>query len=426
MEFSPMLQFLFLSAAERSRHPAIARAIHQATHRAIRQGEKIGLLLAGLLACVSIALLACASVALPAQAAEPIRIGSFLSVTGGASFLGDPEKKTLELYVEKINAAGGVLGRPLRLVVYDDGTDAEKAASLAKRLIEQDGVDLVIGGSGTPTSLAAAALMEKAEMPYISLGGGVAITEPVRPWVFKVPHTDRMAAEKIIADIKSRGIRNIALLSENIGFGKSGRDQTLVVAAQAGIAILADEVYGPKDPDVTAQLTRIRNTPGVEALFIFGTGQGPALASRNIRQIGLNLPVYQSHGVASKEFLRLVGDAAEGMRLPAASLTVADQLDPGDPQRPVVLAFKAAYEEAFKTEATTFAGHAWDALHLAVAALNRAGSADKAKFRDALEATSGFVGTGGIFTFTPFDHLGLTLDAFHMVEIRNGGWVRLP
>lgn len=383
--------------------------------------------LASLLSIFVLAVTLLGGITGPARAQEPpIIIGSFLSLTGSASFLGEPEKKTLELYVEKINAAGGVLGRPLKLIVYDDATDAEKSASFAKRLIEQDGVDLVIGGSGTPTSLAAVPLMEKAGMPYLSLGGGVAITEPVRSWVFKVPHTDRMAAEKVVADMKSRGIQAIALLSENIGFGKSGRDQTLAAAERAGIRILADEVYGPKDPDVTAQLTRIRTTPGVEALFIFGTGQGPALASRNIRQMGLTLPVYQSHGVASKEFLRLVGDAAEGMRLPAASLTVADQLAADDPQRPVVLAFKAAYEEAFKSEVTTFAGHAWDALHLAIEALKRAGSTDKAQFRTALEATSHFIGTGGIFTFSPTDHLGLTLDAFHMVEVRNGDWKRLP
>ena len=233
----------------------------------------------------------CILAAGPVRAADPIRIGAFLSTTGMMSPMGDPEKKALEMEVERLNAGGGVLGRPLELVLYDDGSIPEKAATAARRLIESDRADVVVGGSGTPTSLAVLALMDKAEMPYLSLGGGVAIVEPVRRWTFKIPQTDRLAARKVFADMKRRGLTKVALLSENVGFGKSGRTQCVELAPSFGLDIVADETYAPRDPDVTPQMTRIRATAGVQALFVFGTGQGPAVVTRNIRQLGLDLPV---------------------------------------------------------------------------------------------------------------------------------------
>jgi branched-chain amino acid transport system substrate-binding protein len=358
-----------------------------------------------------------------AGAAEPIKIGAVLSVTGGAAFLGDPEKKTLELYVERLNKAGGVLGRKLELTIYDDAGAADKAASFVKRLIESDQVDVITGGSTTATTMAAVPLAEKAGVPFISMAGAVVIIEPVKPWVFKTPHTDRLAAEKVFADMKKRGFTKIGMISENAGFGKSGHDQALLAAGSYGIEIIADETYAPKDVDTTAQLTRIKTTPGVQALFNFGFGQGPAVVTRNVQQLGLGLPFYQSHGVASKEFVKLVGAAGEGIRLPASSLAISEHLAASDPQKPVVTAFEKAYREAFGGEASTFAGYAYDALHLAVEAIQRAGGTDKAKVREQLEKTSGFVGTTGIFRMSATDHMGLSADSFHMVEIRNGDWV---
>ncbi|CCG41219.1 ABC transporter substrate-binding protein [Magnetospirillum molischianum] len=367
---------------------------------------------------------ACAGIG-GAIASEPIRIGSFLSVTGPASFLGEPEKKTLELYVERANREGGVLGRRIELIIYDDGGAGEKAATFAKRLADSDKVDVLIGGTTTGTTMAAVPMAERAKVPLISLAAGIPIIDPVKPWVFKVPHTDRMAAEKVILDMKKRGITRIALISEDAGFGKSGHDQSVAVARENGIEIVADEVYSAKDPDVTAQLTKIKNTQGVQAVFNFGSGQGPAIVTRNFRQLGMSVPLYQSHGVASKEYIRLAGDAAEGVRLPAAGLVVAAQLPATDPQKPVVTAFKAEYERAFKSDVSTFAGHPYDALQIVLAAINRAGGTDKAKLREEIEKTSGYIGTAGTVTMSPTDHMGLSPSAFHMVEIRKGDWVLL-
>ncbi|MBI5164769.1 MAG: ABC transporter substrate-binding protein [Magnetospirillum sp.] len=364
-----------------------------------------------------------ATTPLPGRAADDIRIGWFLSLTGVMGIMGEPERRALELLVDQANARGGIAGRRLVLIGYDDASDPERAVTAAKRLIDNDRVDVVIGGSGTPTSLAALPLFEKAEVPFLSMGGGIAIVDPVKKWVFKTPHTDRMAAEKVFGDIRARGLSRVALLSENVGFGKSGRDQCLQLAGKMGIEIVADESYGPKDPDVTVQLTKIRATPGVQALFVFGTGQGPAVVTRNIRQLGLGMPVYQSHGVASKDFLRLVGAAADGMRLPAFGLAIVDRLPADDPQRPVAAAFKAAYEERWKTEIPTFAGHAYDGFWLAMKAIERAGSTDKARVRDEIERTRGFIGTAGVFSLSPSDHLGLGLGSFRIVEIGGGDWI---
>ncbi len=360
--------------------------------------------------------------ALGAFAADPIKVGSVLSITGPAAFLGDPELKTLQQYVEDINKKGGVLGRTLELVHYDDGSDASKANGFTKRLIEDDKVDILIGGTTTGATMSAAPLVDKAGIPFISLAGAVVIVEPVKKWVFKTPHTDRMAAEKVFEDMKKRGISKVALLSETSGFGQSGKKETEGVAAKYGITLVANETYGPKDTDMSPQLTKIKNTAGVQGVFIFGLGQGPAIATKNYKQLGITLPLYHAHGVASEEFIKLSGPAAEGIRLPAAALLVADKLDAKDPQKPVVTAYSKAFTEKWKTDVSTFGGHAYDGLMLAVDAIKRAGSTDKAKVRDALEATKGYIGTGGIVNMSATDHMGLDLSAFRMLEVKNGDW----
>ena len=371
------------------------------------------------LASAAMAALAAISMGAHAQSGD-IKIGSVLSVTGPAAFLGDPELKTLQLYVERINAAGGVLGRKLTLVHYDDGSDANKANGFAKRLIESDNVDLFIGGTTTGSTMAMVPLVEKAGVPFISLAGGVIVVEPVKKWVFKTPHTDRMAAEKVFTDMNKRGLKKVALLSETSGFGQSGRKETLAVAAKHGIDIVADETYGPKDADMTAQLTKIKGVSDVQAVLVFGLGQGPAVVTKNYAQLGIKLPLYQSHGVASDEYIKLAGKAAEGVRLPAPSLLVADSLPANDPQKPVVTSYRKVYTDKYKEDVSLFGGAALDALMISVEAIKKAGSTDKAKVRDAIEATKGFIGTGGIVNMSATDHMGLDLSAFHMLQIKNG------
>lgn len=353
-------------------------------------------------------------------ASDTIKVGTFLAVTGPASFLGDPELKTLQMYIEDINAKGGIDGKTVELVHYDTGGNAKKAVSFTKRLIKQNKVDVIVGGSTSGSTLAAMPEINKAGIPFISLAGSVKIVDPGNKWTFKTPHTDRMAASKVFTDMKKRGITKVALISGDGGFGKSGRAQSLALAPEFGITIVADESYGRKDTDMTAQVTNIRSSDA-QAILNFGFGSGPAIVTKNIRQLGIDLPLYQSHGVASKKYIELAGAAAEGVRLPASALLVADKLDDSDRQKSVLVSYKNSYE-AKHGSVSTFGGHAYDGLKIALEAIDRANSTDKAAVRDQIEATKDFIGTGGIFTMSKNDHLGLGLDAFRMLEIRNGDW----
>ncbi len=352
-----------------------------------------------------------------------IKIGASVSETGPASFLGDPEAKTLKMLVDEINAAGGVNGEPLQLILYDDGGDPNKARTFATRLVEDDEVVAVIGGTTTGTSMAMIPIFEDAEVPFISLAGAIEIIDPVKPYTFKTPHTDRMACAKIFEDMKNRQIQKIGMISGSDGFGASMRKQCLAIIGDYGIEVLADETYGPSDADMTPQLTNIKAKPGLQAVLNPGFGQGPAIVTRNYAQLAVGLPLYQSHGVASDGFITLAGpEAAEGVRLPGTALLVADLLPESDPQRAVVIAYKAAYEEATGKPVSTFGGYAHDALRILVDALKRAGSSEPSAIRDAIEGTTGLVGTTGTVTMTPTDHLGLDLSAFRILAIEKGGW----
>ncbi|MFC5739859.1 ABC transporter substrate-binding protein [Sinirhodobacter huangdaonensis] len=360
---------------------------------------------------------------LSSAALAEIRLGASISATGPAAFLGDPEAKTLEMLVEALNAAGGINGEDVKLVMYDDGGDPNKARTFATRLVEDDEVVAIIGGTSTGTSMSILAIAEDAEIPFISLAGAIDIIDPVKPYTFKTPHTDRMACQKIFEDMKTQGYTKIGMISGTDGFGASMQAQCKSVAGDYGVEIVADETYDPKDADMTAQLTKIRNAPGVQAVLNPGFGQGPSIVTRNYKQLDIGLPFYQSHGVASDGFIQLAGaEAAEGVRLPGTALLVADLLAEDDVQKPVVTAYKAAFEAKTGTPVGTFGGYAHDAFLILTDAIARAGSSEPAAIRDAIEATSGLAGTTGVYTFSSTDHLGLDLSAFRMLEIRGGKW----
>ncbi len=367
-----------------------------------------------------------AAALLGGPASAQVKVGAVLSASGPASFLGDPEKKTLGIYIDEINAQGGINGQKLQLIVYDDGGDASAARTFATRLVEEDKVVAMVGGSTTGTTMAMIPVFEDAQIPFISLAGAIEIIQPVRKWVFKTPHTDRMACEKIFADLKRRHLTTVALISGTDAFGHSMRDQCISVASGAGITIADVENYGPGDSDMTPQLTKIKAAAGVQAVINTGFGQGPAIVTRNYRQLGIEYPLYESHGVASKQYISLAGPAANGVRLPAAALLVADKLPDSDPQKAVVVAYKKTFEDKTGQPVSTFGGHAYDGLMILTEAAKRAGSFDKAKVRDEIEKTKGYIGTGGIVNMSPTDHLGLNLSAFRMLEIKNGDWTLVP
>jgi branched-chain amino acid transport system substrate-binding protein len=373
------------------------------------------------LARAAMAVIACLGAATAMAQGEPIRIGAVLSTTGPVGFIGDPQQKGLELAVKRLNEQGGVIGRRLQLIVYDDQSDPNNANTYAKRLIESDKVDVLLGGTVTPPALAMAPHAERAGVPFVTTGGSLALVEPVKKWVFKVPHSDRQVAERILLDLQERRLTRIGLLSETSGFGQSGRKELQAAAAKYGVTIAAEDTYGPKDSDVTPQLTKLRGIDGLQALIIFsGAGPSPAMAVKNVAQMGIRLPLYLPHAAANSEFIQLAGPASEGVRLPTPAFVVPGALPESDPQAALARDFYASFKAAYGVDASPFAGNTLDALMIAVDGIRRAGSTDKAKVRDAIEQTKGLVRLTGVFNMSPDDHNGLALATLRIIEVRNG------
>jgi branched-chain amino acid transport system substrate-binding protein len=363
------------------------------------------------------------ALAAPATAqTAPIRIGSFLAVTGPASFLGDPELKTLQMLVDQVNADGGVLGRKVELVHYDSGGDAEKARTFAKRLIEQDKVDVIVGGSTTGETMAAVPLVEQAGMPFVSLAGAVVIVEPVKKWVFKTPHTDRMACDKIFVDMKARGLTRVALISGSGGFDKSMRAECLKVAPNHGVQIVADETYGAADTDMTAQLTKIkgqRRAGGAQRRLRPGPGDRHAQpqAGRADAAACTSRTAWRPRSTSSCPVTLPKACGCPRRRCwwptccPRATRRSRSSPPTATPTR------SAGAARSRPSAATPTTARCWS-----VNAVKAAGGTDKAKVRDALEATRGYVGTGGVVNMSPTDHMGLDLSAFRMLEVKGGTW----
>ena len=358
---------------------------------------------------------------LEAMAAGTVRIGALFSVTGPASFLGEPEKKTLEMLVREVNAKGGIKGNRIELFIEDTQGDATKAVQLATKLIKNDKVVAIIGPSITGDTMAIIPLVEKEQIPLVSCAAGVKITEPVKKWVFKTPANDHVAGEKLLDYLAARKQKTIALLTVSDAYGQSGREQLKALAASKGFTVVADEVYSPKDTDMTAQLTKIKGTRA-EAIVCWGTNPGPAVVTRNVKQLGIRIPLYQSHGVASKKYIELAGaDAAEGVILPAGKLTIYDKVKKNDPQYKVLSAYDQDYRKNFGVEASTFGGYSHDAFLLIAEAIKKNGATPE-QIRNGIEQAKKLVGVSGIFTMSPTDHNGLDLSAFEMVKVVKGDW----
>ena len=370
---------------------------------------------AGVAACVAVG-------AIQAHAAEPIRIGAIFSVTGPASFLGEPERNTAKMLEEDLNAAGGLLGRKVEVIVYDDESDTTKAVTAVDRLLKRDRVVAVIGPSTSGSTLAIVPKIEEAKIPLISCAAARKIVEPVRRWVFKVAASDILAVKKIFTDLKQRDLTKIAILTASDAYGAGGREDIKELAPKMGITLAADEVYGPKDTDMTAQLTRIKGT-AAQAIVVWGTNPGPAVIARNRAQLKIATPLYMSSGVASKRFIELAGpENAEGILLPAGRILVEGQLPASHPQKSLLGGYIKEYERRFNQPVSTFGGHAWDAMTLLAQAIRNAKSTEPAAIRDAVEKIRGLYGTAGEFNFSADDHSGLTEEAFAMVRITKGDW----
>jgi branched-chain amino acid transport system substrate-binding protein len=354
-------------------------------------------------------------------AAAPIKIGALFAVTGPAAFLGEPERNSAKMVIDEINKAGGVKGRKLELVSYDTAGDATKAVQLATKLIKDDKVVAIIGPSTTGETMAVIPVAEKELIPLISCSAGSKITDPVKKWVFKTAQNDSLAVGRIFEYLQKTKQTTVSILTVSDGFGASGREQLKSQASKYGITIVSDDTYGPKDTDMTAQLTKIRGSHS-QAIICWGTNPGPAVIAKNARQLGIKTPLFMSHGVSSKKFIELAGDAAEGIKLPSGKVVVADLLPGSDKQKKSLMAFVKDYQKHYKAEGDHFGGHAWDAVMLIRNAIDN-GAVTSAAIRDQLEKTRGFAGIGGSFNYSGQDHAGLGKDAFVLVEVKNKDWM---
>ncbi len=353
---------------------------------------------------------------------EPIKVGALFSVTGPASPLGEPERDTAVMLEKTINAAGGIEWRPIQVIVRDTRGEESEALSAAMELIDRENVVAIIGPSRSGTTMALVERVQEAGVPLISCAAARAITDPVKEFVFQVAPGDRDAVYRIYTYMEGEGITRVALLIESSGFGEEGLKQLEAQAAEHRIEIVAKEQYSDTDTDMTAQLTTIKGTDA-QAVVCWGIGKAPALIAKNMQQLGMAIPLFQSHGVASARFIEAAGDAADGVIMPAAKLIVLDQLAEADPQYQALREFHDMFVAEYNRAPDHYGGHAWDALHIVVEAIKRAGAdADRAAIRDEIERTAGFVGIGGVFSYSAEDHYGNSPDAFVMVRIEDGQW----
>jgi branched-chain amino acid transport system substrate-binding protein len=361
--------------------------------------------------------------AAPALAKDTIKIGAILAVTGPASFLGAPEEKTLEMMVEDINKKGGIKGHKVELIVKDSGASPEKALSLAKQLIEEDKVLAIIGPSTSGETMKIKSIAEEAKAILISCAAAEVIVNPVAKYVFKTPQMDKHAVIKIFEQMKKMKLSKAAVLSSNTGFGKAGKEQIEKLAHEYGIQIVANEVYDKAATDLTAEVTKVKAS-GAEAIINWSIEPAQSIVIKNARQIGFNGQIFQSHGFGNIKYVEAAMPAAEGVIFPAGRLLIADTLPKENKQKAVLMKYKKEYEQKNRgEEASTFGGHAYDAMLILISAIEKANSIDKEAVRSAIEGLKGVVGTAGIFNFSPSDHNGLDINAFEMLTVKNGKFV---
>lgn len=361
-----------------------------------------------------------------AMAEEPIKIGAITSVSGPGSYLGGAEKEAITLMIDQYNKQGGVLGRKLELVLYDDATNPDRARTMMQRLLTQDNVSVVLGSSITPSSLAMEPLAARFGVPQITMAGARVLTDPVKKWLFSVTETDVMATRIMYNYMKTQGIDQIALLSSTSGFGRAARDVFLAEAEKYGIDIVADETYAKGDTDMTAQLTRIRANDEVQAIVNLDFGSQPSIVTRNHAALGIDAPLYQSHSMAAPEYPELAGPSSEGVLMPAPFMLVAEQLPEGSEERERAMNFRQLYQERYGKAPNAFAGFGHDAVLAAVEAIRRAGSAEPAAIRDALEEIDGLVGVTSVISYSADNHGGVVEESgLRMVKIKDGGFILL-
>ena len=352
------------------------------------------------------------------------KIGAIYSKTGPNSPLGEPEWNATKLLEEKINAEGGINGVPIRVILADDESTQEKATQEMNRLVNDEKVLAVLGSSGSGESLAMKGIAMQQQVPLVSGGASMHIVKPVEEahWVFKTPHSDIHAVQRLYKYLNEQGIKKVGTLVDSNAFGTSGLEQLEAQSKEYGIDIVAKESYNTQDPDMSTQLTKIKSAKA-EAVLVWGTNPGPAVIAKNLRDLNLDIPMVSSHGIANQTFIDLAGEAAEGVVIPTGKLLFPSQIAEDDVQFDVISSFYNEYHEKFNSEPTNFGSYGHDNLMLVVEAL-KAGKTDRESIREFLEKDIvDWTGATGVFNFTAKDHNGLQADSMVIATVKDGKWI---
>ncbi len=359
-----------------------------------------------------------------------INVGVTVSATGPAASLGIPEKNTIALMPKTI------AGQKINYIVLDDASDTTAAVTNTRKLITENKVDVILGSTVTPNSLAMIDVVSEAKVPMISMAASAKIVEPVdakRAWVFKTPQNDAQMSTAIVEHMTNNGVKTVAFIGFADAYGEGWYEQFSSVADARKLKVVANERFNRNDTSVTGQVLKLMSARP-DAILIAGSGTPAALPQKTLKERGYAGKIYQTHGVANNDFLRVCGKDCEGTLLPAGPVLVADQLPDSHPVKKPALAYIAAYEGAHgKGTVSTFGAHAWDAGMLMAAAIPEAlkkaqpGTPEfRSAMRDALENVKGMAGAHGLFTMSKTDHLGLDNNARVMVRIENGTWKYTP
>jgi branched-chain amino acid transport system substrate-binding protein len=330
------------------------------------------------------------------------------------------------MLAEKVNAAGGVDGHKIELIIKDDQSEAKNANIAASELIDKDGVLALIGGTSSANTMAMKTKTYQSKVPQISMAAGTTITDPKdstpNEWIFRTAQSDAVAVQKVIDYLsKTLKIKKIAILHDSNAFGTSGEKELKRLASVACLTVTASEAYNTNDTDMTSQLTKISGTKP-DVVVVWGTNPGPAIAAKNMKSLNLKTPYIGSHGISNSTFVKLAGDAAEGVVFPTGKVLVPESATGS--QAETIASFTKDYEGKFGEKPNHFAGHAYDAFNILVNALKIAGS-DKEKLRAEIEKTKDFSGISGVISYSKDDHDGTTTKDLIMVQVKGGKWIEL-
>jgi len=362
-----------------------------------------------------------------APTGDPIVIGAIVSATGPAAALGEQERNVLEMQEDLINARGGILGRPVKIVIEDDKSDPKEAVTAANKLLTQDKAVAVIAATTSSSTLAVKEIAAQKGVPQMAMAAANDVTDKApMEWIWRTPQKDALAVARAL-DYVVNGlkVKKVAVLHDENAFGSSGNAEIAKAAPALGLEVVAAESYKTADTDMTAQLTKIKNA-GPSAIVVWTVGPVGSIVAKNRAQLGIDIPLFQCHGQPDPTYIELAGKAAEGDRMPSTKLMVANALPDADPQKAVIREFIRLYTDVYKFDKqfpiNTHSGYAWDAITIVANAMRKAGTETKA-LRAAIEATAGYVGVSGIYNLTAEDHNGLGVDSLVMVQVKNGKFV---